>query len=49
MIMSFKKIGLISDAPIPVRAEKIPDKVFSYFSDVDLIVHAGDLVSLQVI
>ena len=42
-------IGLISDTHIPDRANKIPQKVFDAFSDVDLIIHAGDLTSLKVI
>ena len=42
-------IGLISDTHIPNRAKKIPQKVFDAFSDVDLILHAGDLTSLKVI
>lgn len=42
-------IGLISDTHIPDRAKEIPQKVFDAFSDVDLILHAGDLTSLKVI
>lgn len=44
-----KTIGLISDTHIPVKAEKIPRKVHEVFDKVDFIVHAGDLVQLQVI
>ncbi|MDI6856510.1 MAG: metallophosphoesterase [Candidatus Thermoplasmatota archaeon] len=44
-----KVIGLISDTHIPIRAEKIPEKVFYIFKDVDLIIHAGDLIELKVI
>ena len=42
-------IGLISDTHIPDRANKLPQNVFDAFSDVDLILHAGDLTSLEVI
>jgi hypothetical protein len=41
-------IGVISDTHIPERSEEIPDIVFKLFKDVDLILHAGDLVSLNV-
>lgn len=41
-------IGVISDTHIPERASKIPEIVFNLFKDVDLILHAGDLVSLEV-
>lgn len=44
-----KTVGLISDTHIPVRAKKIPSKVFEVFQKVDFIVHAGDLVQLSVI
>ena len=46
--INVKKIGVISDTHIPVRADSIPEKVFNYFKDVDLILHAGDLVQLGV-
>lgn len=46
---NIKKIGVISDTHIPIRANSIPKKVFDYFKDVDLILHAGDLVQLNVI
>lgn len=42
-------IGVISDTHIPERARKIPDMVFDLFKDVDLILHAGDLVSIDVL
>jgi uncharacterized protein len=42
-------IGVISDTHIPERAPKIPEAVFKTFKDVDLILHAGDLVSPHVI
>jgi putative phosphoesterase len=42
-------IGLISDTHIPDRARIIPQNVIDSFSDVDLILHAGDLTSLDVV
>ena len=42
-------IGLISDTHIPDRAKEIPQKVIDAFKDVDLILHAGDLTSMEVI
>jgi putative phosphoesterase len=41
-------IGVISDTHIPERADKIPESVFKTFKDVDMILHAGDLVSIGV-
>ena len=43
------KIGVISDTHIPVSAKKLPKKVYDYFKDCDLIIHAGDLVEKSVI
>ena len=42
-------IGLISDTHITDRARIIPQNVIDAFSDVDLILHAGDLTSLDVV
>lgn len=42
-------IGVISDTHIPERASKIPEIVFKTFKGVDMILHAGDLVSLDVL
>ncbi|MBP2046486.1 metallophosphoesterase [Methanobacterium aggregans] len=42
-------IGVISDTHIPERASEIPETVFKTFENVDMILHAGDLVSLDVI
>ncbi|MGN0177365.1 MAG: metallophosphoesterase [Methanobrevibacter sp.] len=42
-------IGLISDTHIPDRAKEIPKKVIEAFKDVDLILHAGDLTSMEVL
>ncbi len=43
------KIGVISDTHIPVVSETLPDEVIEHFKDVDLILHAGDLVSIDVL
>jgi putative phosphoesterase len=42
-------IGIISDTHIPERASKIPEIVFEVFKDAELILHAGDLVSFDVL
>lgn len=42
-------IGLISDTHIPDRARELPKNVISAFQNVDLILHAGDLTSMEVI
>ncbi|RAP44628.1 metallophosphoesterase [uncultured Methanosphaera sp.] len=42
-------IGVISDTHIPTRSSKIPEKVFEVFKNVDMILHAGDIESLDVI
>ncbi|WP_458402991.1 metallophosphoesterase [Methanobrevibacter sp.] len=42
-------IGLISDTHIPDRAKVLPQNVLDAFSDVDMILHAGDLTSMSVI
>ena len=44
-----KKIGVISDTHIPIRAESVPEEVYEIFKDVDLILHAGDVVDAKVI
>lgn len=43
------KIGVISDTHIPSVTDKLPDRVFAEFRGADLILHAGDLVSLSVL
>ena len=44
-----KTVGLISDTHVPSRARCIPKMVFKIFENVDFIIHAGDLVQLEVI
>ncbi|MDY9922474.1 YfcE family phosphodiesterase [Methanobacterium sp.] len=41
-------IGVISDTHIPERTDHIPEIVFKVFEGADLILHAGDLVSLEI-
>lgn len=43
------KIGVIADTHIPVVAAEIPKDVLEHFKDVDMILHAGDLVSVDVL
>ena len=41
-------IGVISDTHIPERSSKIPEAIFDIFDEVEMILHAGDLVSAEV-
>ncbi len=43
------KIGVIADTHIPDRSKVIPDKILKDFKDADMIIHAGDLVDLEVL
>lgn len=43
------KIGVISDTHIPVNCESISEKIKKCFSGVDMIIHAGDLIELDVL
>jgi uncharacterized protein len=43
------KIGVLSDTHIPTAAPALPSVVFEIFKDVDLILHAGDIVDLSVL
>ena len=42
-------IGVVSDTHIPDRADRIPEKILDDFKNVNLILHAGDLVELGVL
>jgi putative phosphoesterase len=42
-------IGIISDTHIPLKAKSLPNEVLRAFRDVDHIIHAGDIVSLEVL
>ncbi|MEA3224275.1 MAG: metallophosphoesterase [Thermodesulfobacteriota bacterium] len=44
-----KKIGVISDTHLKKPSDLIKEIVSKYFSDVDLIIHAGDMVRLCVL
>jgi putative phosphoesterase len=48
-VKASKTVGLISDTHVPSRASCIPKMVFKIFENVDFIIHAGDLVKLDVI
>jgi putative phosphoesterase len=43
-----KLLGLISDTHIPSRGNSLPKSVIRAFTDVDMIIHAGDFERLQV-
>jgi hypothetical protein len=43
------KIGVIADTHIPDRAKEIPREILEAFKQVDMIIHAGDLVDLSVL
>ena len=42
------RIGVLSDTHIPTRASCLPTEVKRAFEHVDLIVHAGDFVSIDI-
>ena len=43
------RIGVISDTHISEAANEIPQKILDDFKNVDMIIHAGDLVGLSVL
>jgi putative phosphoesterase len=43
------RVGVISDTHVPIAARSLPPAVFEVFKNVDLILHAGDIVDLSVI
>lgn len=43
------KIGVIADTHIPLKAQSIPKQILEAFKGVDMIIHAGDLVNLEVL
>lgn len=47
--MDKMKIGVISDTHIPRQAKELPKVIFEHFKGIDLILHAGDLTSLNVL
>jgi len=44
---NIKKLVVLSDTHIPVRAAAIPEKITDQFKDADLIIHAGDFQSIE--
>lgn len=40
-----RTIGVVSDSHVPVRARRLPPELFRRLQGVDLILHAGDLVT----
>jgi len=44
-VVKIKKIGILADTHIPRRAPSLPPPVVQGLQGVDLIIHAGDLVS----
>lgn len=43
------RIGVISDTHIPDRASEIPKVILEAFKNVDMVIHAGDLVNISVL
>jgi hypothetical protein len=43
------KIGVISDTHLNDYDDKMRRSVVEYFSDVDMVLHAGDMVDLRVL
>lgn len=41
------KIGVLADTHIPTKAKELPGRVIEGFKDVDLIIHAGDIVNRE--
>ena len=44
-----KRIGVISDTHIPKAAQDLPERVYREFRNVDMILHAGDLIEIDVL
>ena len=43
------RVGVLSDTHVPAAARSLPPVVFELFKNVDLILHAGDIVDLSVL
>ena len=43
------KIGVLSDTHIPSSAASLPEEVLKAFEGVDMILHAGDILTLSVV
>lgn len=48
-LSNIQNIVVLSDTHIPVRAAKIPQQAIERFKDADLIVHAGDFQTIEVV
>ena len=48
-LKNIKKLVILSDTHIPVRAAKIPEQIIEQFKDADLIIHAGDYQTIEVV
>jgi hypothetical protein len=42
-------IGVLSDTHIPMKAKNLPEVILNKFKEVDLIIHAGDFTSIEVL
>ena len=43
------RIGVISDTHIPDQAQEIPSEILDAFKHVDMVIHCGDILSLEVL
>jgi putative phosphoesterase len=43
------RIGILSDTHIPDKAEELPIEILQAFKDVDMVIHAGDILELSVL
>ena len=43
------KIGVISDTHLSDKTQELPEKILEDFKSVDMIIHAGDLIDLEVL
>jgi len=43
------KVGVLSDTHVPTIMKALPPVIFDIFRDVDLILHAGDIVEMSVL
>ncbi len=43
------KVGVLSDTHVPTIVRALPPVIYQIFKDVDLIMHAGDIVELSVL
>lgn len=43
------KIGVLADTHIPKKAKELPEIIIEAFRDADHIIHAGDILNLNVI